>query len=110
MVDARQQIIQHRFGHRRVAAVACELLLVALKFFQDVRFQIGAATHLHNLKQGGECKVVVNLGGAQQQLFEPTQQVLQSQISADTLVEWVFVKNHGLHWPAGGGNSGNDNR
>ena len=61
-LELLQQLVQGFFRHRRVATQCGELLLVTLKVFENVRFQVGAATSFHQLKQGGQREVVVYRG------------------------------------------------
>ena len=93
-IDVGQQFIEHVFRDRGVATVTAELLFVAFEFFENVRFQIGAPTHIDDFEQRGQRKMVIHVSGSQQQLFKSPKQVFQTQIGANSFVEWVFVKNH----------------
>jgi hypothetical protein len=67
---------------------------VTLEVFEDVRLQVSPAACIHQLKQGGERKVVVNGVIARDQFFKSLKQVFQTQVSAYTFVEGMFVQDH----------------
>ena len=94
VVDVLEKTLQHRFRNGWIAAVRLELLFVTLKVFQDVRLEIGAAAHFHDLKHRAEAEVMVGWVVALQQQLEATEQVFQTQVGADAFVERVFVKDH----------------
>jgi hypothetical protein len=95
LVDLADHLVQRRFGDVRVAAVAQQHAAVALQFLEDVRLQVGARGHVHDLEDGDQREMVVHGLVAWHQQRQPLEQVLKPQHGANALVERVFVQDQG---------------
>ena len=91
VLQPRDDLVQHRLRNRRVTPVGVEGLFLFVQVFEHIRLQIRARTHIHYLKNSSNGKVVVQRGRAKHQLRQPKEQVFETQIGANALVEGVFV-------------------
>jgi len=92
-VDAGDDLVQHSLMDGRVAAVAFELMFVAVQLFEQVAFQIGPRGHIHDLEQGGQGVVMINGSFAPHQRAHALEQVFKAQHGAHAFVEGVFVED-----------------
>ena len=90
-LDAAQHLVQHGFVDGGVAAVAHELLFVAVQIAQQVGFEVGPRGHVHHFKDGGQRVVVVHRVFAPHEQGQALEQVFKPQHRADALAQWVFV-------------------
>ena len=93
-LNVTQHLIQRAFRNTRISAQYFQCLLLPLQFLQQVRFHIGPAGYVENLKQRNKRGVVLKsvvLGGKESY---PVKQILKPQQGADTLVKRMLVANH----------------
>jgi len=67
---------------------------VAVQVAQQVRLEVGAGRHFHDLEDRRQGKVVVHRRFARDEFKQTPEQLFQSQIRAQAFVERVLVKNH----------------
>ena len=90
-VDARDDLVERGFGDRRIAAIARELLLVALELLEHVGLEVGARGDVHDLEHRRQRVVVVDRVVARDQAGHAVEQVFEAKHRADAFVERVFV-------------------
>ncbi len=90
-VDARDDVVERRLGDGRIAAVARELLLVAIELLEDIRLQVGPGGDVHDLEHRGQRVMVVDRVVACDQAGHAVEQVFEAKHRADAFVERVFV-------------------
>ena len=95
-VDLTNDFVEHLDGNHRAGAVGVELLTLALQVFEQIRLQIGARSHIHDLEKRGDRKMVIDIAVALQEHIQTAQQILQPQVGAHAFVEGVLVNNHGM--------------
>src|SRR5690606_28443168 len=88
--------IQGRFGNGGIATERGHVRLQLVQIFQQVGLEVGSTADIHDLEDGDEGKMMVESRFARHQLPEPRKQVLESEVSANALVEGVFVKYHAV--------------
>jgi hypothetical protein len=66
---------------------------LALKFLQQVGFQVGAPGDLEDLEQREQCYVVVERIGTGYEMARALEQILQAQQGPNALVERVLIRN-----------------
>ena len=84
-----------RFGNRRIAAVADQLLAMLLELLEQVGLQVGARADVHDLEDRRERVMVIDRGVPLDELAEPVEQVLEPKHRPDALVEGIFVQDQG---------------
>ncbi|MPM62876.1 hypothetical protein SDC9_109754 [bioreactor metagenome] len=66
-IELRDKAVQHALGDGRVATVRIEHQLLLVQILEHVGLEIGACSHVHDLKHGDERKVMIQGMGARNQ-------------------------------------------
>ena len=93
-VQLGDHFVQRRLGNGGVTAITVEHVFLFFKVFQNLGFQVSAATDIHDLEDRGDCVMVIDGFIALGQLTEATEQMFKSQVSPYAFVEWILVKDH----------------
>ena len=94
LVQLNNDLIQSALRYRRIATVGIEDMLLLLQVLQHVGLEIGTSAHVHDFKDGGKRVMVIKGVISRDQFTQPFEQMLKPQISPNSFVEGIFVKDH----------------
>ena len=95
-IDFVEQNAQRFVIDLRIAPKRSEQLFLALELLQNVVLHIGACRHVRNIEERQQRRMMIGRRILRGEEARARKQGLEPYQRADTLVQWMFVADHGI--------------